>query len=64
MQFMDINFVPKCCLATEYIQYKMVSFPQENVQSVQFVGVSSVADCCLQGNVKNQKILHAADNKS
>ena len=45
VQFMQ--FVPKCCLAVEYLQYKMVFFPQENVQSVQFVFVSSVPDCCL-----------------
>ena len=47
VQFMQ--FVPECCLAIEYIQYKMVSFPQENVQSVQFVDVSSVPECCLRG---------------
>ena len=37
--------------AIEYIQYKMVSFPQENVQSVQFVDVSSVPECCLRGPI-------------
>ena len=37
-----VYFVPVCCLAIGYIQYKMVPFPQENVQSVQFVDVSSV----------------------
>ena len=37
-----MQFVPECCLALEYIQYKMVSIPQENVQSVQFVDVSTV----------------------
>ena len=50
-------------LAIGYIQYKMVSFPQENVQSVQFVDVSSVPECCLQGLTWNQKILHAVNNK-
>ena len=45
VQFMQ--FVPKCCLAIKYIQYKMGSVPQENVQSVQFVDVSSVPECCL-----------------
>ena len=45
VQFMQ--FVPDCCLAIEYIQYKMVSFTQENVQSVQFDDVSSVPECCL-----------------
>ena len=44
-----MQFVPECCLAIEYIQCKMVSFPQENVQSVQLVDVSSVPECCLQG---------------
>ena len=44
VQFMQ--FVPECCLAIEYIQYKMVSFPQENVQ---FVDVSSVPECCHRG---------------
>ena len=44
-----VQFVPKCCLAIKYIQYKMDSFPQENVQSVQFEDVSSVPECCLQG---------------
>ena len=39
VQFM--LFVPECCLAIEYIQYKMVFFPQENVQSIQSVDVSS-----------------------
>ena len=33
VQFMQ--FVQECCLAIEYIQYKMVFFPQEYVQSVQ-----------------------------
>ena len=62
VQFMQI--VPECCLAIEYIQYKMVSFPHENVQSVQFVYVSSVPECCLRGITLNQKMLHAVDNKS
>ena len=53
VQFMQ--FVPECCLAIEYIQYKVVSFPQENVQFVQFVDVSSVPECCLQGITWNQK---------
>jgi hypothetical protein len=35
-----VQFVLECCLAIEYIQYKMVSFPQESVRSVQFVDVS------------------------
>ena len=43
------QFVPERCLAIEYIQYKLVSLPQESVQSVQFVDVSSVPECCLQG---------------
>ena len=59
-----MQFVPVCCLNIEYIQYKMVFFPQESVQSVQFVDVSSVPECCLQGITLNQKILHAVDNKS
>ena len=46
VQFMQ--FVPECCLAIEYIQYKMASFPHLNVQSVQSV---DVLQCCLQGNV-------------
>ena len=62
VQFMQ--FVPECCLAIEYIQYKMVSFLKESVQSVQFVDVSSVPECCLQGITMNQKMLHAVDNKS
>ena len=45
VQFMDILFVPKCCLAIEYIQYKMASFPHENVQFVH------VPECCLRGKV-------------
>ena len=53
--------MPKFCLAIEYKQYKMASFPHENVQSVQF---GDVPECCLRGNVKNQKMLHAGDNKS
>ena len=40
VQFMQ--FVPECCLAIEYIQYKMVSFPQENVQSGSNSGKSAV----------------------
>ena len=59
-----VQFVPKYCLAIEYIQYKMVAFPQENVQSVEFVDVSSVPECCLRGITWNQKMLHAVDNKS
>ena len=55
------QFVPKCCLT---IEYKMVSFPHENVQSVQFVDVSSVPECCLRGITWNQKLLHAVNNKS
>ena len=47
VQFMQ--FVRECCLAIEYIQYKMMSFPQENVQSVELVDVSSVPECCLRG---------------
>ena len=47
VQFMQ--FVPESCLAIEYIQYKMVSFPQENVQSVQFADVPYVPERCLQG---------------
>ena len=54
-----MQLVPKSCLAIEYIQYKILSFPQENVQSVQFVDVpqcQSVASeaslgtrkCCMQ----------------
>ena len=35
-----VSFVPVCFLAIGYIQYKMVSFPQENVQSVQSADVS------------------------
>ena len=35
VQFMQ--FVTECCFAIEYIQYKIVSFPHRNVQSVQFV---------------------------
>ena len=35
-----VHFVLVCCLAIGYIQYIMVSFPQENIQSVQFVDVS------------------------
>ena len=62
VQFMQ--FMPECCLAIEYIQYKMVSFPQESVQSLQYVDVSSVPQCFLQGITKNQKMLHAVDNKS
>jgi hypothetical protein len=62
VQFMQ--FVPKCCLAIEYIQYKMVSFPHINVQSVQFLDVFSVPECCLRGITWNQKILHAVNNKS
>ena len=42
-----VHFVPVFCLGIGYIQYKMASFPQENVQSVQFVDVSSVPECCL-----------------
>ena len=62
VQFM--KFVPWCCLTIEYIQYKIVSFPQENVQSVQFVDVSSRPECCLRGITWNQKMLHAGNNKS
>ena len=47
VQFMQ--FVPECCLAIEYIQYKIVSFPHRNVQSVQFVDIFSVPECCLRG---------------
>ena len=57
VQFMQ--FVPKCCLTI-----KMVSFPQESVQSVQFVDVSSVPEYCLRGITLNQKMLHAVGNKS
>ena len=53
-----------CCLAIEFIQYKMMSFTQENVQSVQFVDVFSVPKFCLRGITWNQKMLHALDNKS
>ena len=38
-----MQFMPECCLAIDYIQYKMVSIPQENVHSVQFVDVASEA---------------------
>ena len=62
VQFM--KFVPWCYLAIEHIQYKMVPFPQENVQSVWFVDVSSVPECCLRGITWNQKMLHAVNNKS
>ena len=62
VQFMQ--FVPEGCLAIEYLQYKIVSFPQESVQSVQFVDDSSVPEFCLQGITLNQKMLHAVDNKS
>ena len=37
-----MQFVPECCLVIKYIQYKMLSFLQENLQSVQCVDVSSV----------------------
>ena len=46
----SMQFVPQCCLAIEYMQYKMVYFPQENVktqQSVQFVDVSSLPECFI-----------------
>ena len=46
-----VHFVPVCCLAIRYMHNKMVSFPQENVQSVQFVNVSSLPGCCLQGPI-------------
>ena len=46
-----VHCVLMCCLAVGYIQYKMVSFPQENVQSVQFVDVSSLPECCLRGDL-------------
>ena len=59
-----VHFGPVCCLAIGYIQYKMVSFPQENLQSVQFVDVSSLPECCLQGPTQNQKRVHAVNNKS
>ena len=59
-----VHFVPVCCLAIGYIQYKMGSFPQENVQSVHFVNVSSLTECCLQGPTQNQKRVHAVNNKS
>ena len=42
-----VHFLPVCCLAIGYIQYKMVSFPLENLQSVKFVNVSSLPECCL-----------------
>ena len=59
-----MQFVPECCLAIEYIQYKIMSFPQESVQSVKFVDISSVPECCLWGITLNQKMVHAVDNKS
>ena len=59
-----VHFVPVCCLAIWYIQFKMVSFPPENVQSVQFVDVSSLPECCFQGPTQNQKRVHAVKNKS
>ena len=62
VQFMQ--FVLECCLAIEYIQYKMISFPQEGVQFEQFLDVSSVPECCLQVITLNQEMLHAVDNKS
>ena len=62
VQFMQ--FVLECSLAIEYKQLKMASFPHENVQSIQFVDVSSVPECCLQGITFNQKKLHTVDNKS
>ena len=58
-----VHFVPVCCLAIWYIQYKMVSFPQENEKPVQFVDVSSLPECCPQGPTKNQKRVHAVSNK-
>ena len=42
-----VQFLPECCLTIEYIQYKIVSFPLENVQFVQFADVSLVPECCL-----------------
>ena len=62
VQFMQ--FVSECCLAIEYIQYKIMFFPHRNVQSVQFVDIFSVPECCLRGITANQKMLHAVDNKS
>lgn len=59
-----VHFVPVCCLAIEYMQYIMVSVPQENVQFVQFVDVSSLPECCLRGPTQNQQRVHAANNKS
>ena len=59
-----VQFLPVCCFAIGYIQYKMVSFPQENVQSVQFVEVSSLPECCLRGPTQNKKRVHAVNNKS
>ena len=42
----------------------MVSFPQVNLQSVQFVDVSSLLKCCLKGPAQNQKTLHAFYKKN
>ena len=50
-----VHFVPVCCLVIGYIQYNLVCFPQENVESVQFVDVSSSPECCLHGPTQNQK---------
>ena len=65
LQTNSVQFVPKCCLVIEFMQYKRVSVPQENVNSVQFVNVSSVSDWVLplRHHLEPTNV-HAVDNKS
>ena len=57
-----MQFVLECCIAIEYIQYKMVSFPQKNVQSVQVVDVSSLPEYCPFRSIAHTHTVYACSS--